>query len=222
MNGTMSTHVGLGAQYQLDLLTTSLAWTGARDDGAASVMASVMGSQGVGRVVEDGGLRVEHSMRLGVFPSPLEVAEEDEGRMRLLCRVGYRSGRLKRLGQRFAYEGLEAAVEALLVPASPTPALYGFLLSLEGFGPFAAANATQLAGRFDTQPFDSETVRHMREYHGVDRQFKKTSAELLQRAREHYTAERYRADSFLVYWWEVRAHTAWIAPGGHGSSVADH
>ena len=127
----------------------------------------------------------------------------DDGRLRELCRVGYRSQRLIRLAHRFAYESLEAAVDALLDPSRPSSELYALILSLDGFGPFAAANATALLGRYDVHPFDSETVRHMREHHGVDRQFKLPSGEVLKRARAHYTAERYGAAIFLVYWYEL-------------------
>ena len=213
MNSTLSTLVGIGAHYRLHLITHSQGWQpppqGSQEPSTTSVMASVMGgADPVASVDDSGQLRVEHRVTLGVFPSPWEMAQVDDAELRLLCRVGYRSQRMIRLGHRFAHEGLEDAIHALLAPTSPTSALYSFLLTLDGFGPFAASNATALLGRYDAHPFDSETVRHMREHHGVDRQFKQSSAELLKRAREHYSKEKFGEHIFLVYWFEVRAEPA--------------
>ncbi|CAN0467246.1 unnamed protein product, partial [Phaeothamnion confervicola] len=53
---------------------------------------------------------------------------------------------------------------------------------LKGFGPFSIANVMQLTGRFDSFPFDSETLRHFREVHKV----RKGVKEIDRRARAHY------------------------------------
>ena len=169
-----------------------------------SAISEVMsGPEAVASLDDSGAMRVKHDMVLGVFPSPQEMAVVDDGELRRLCRVGYRSQRLIRLSHRFAHEGLEGEIHRLLEPSSPTSALYSFLLSLEGFGPFAAANATALLGRYDVHPFDSESVRHMREWHGVDRHFKLTSQEMLKAARVHYSEAKYGKFIFLVYWYEL-------------------
>ena len=88
------------------------------------------------------------------------------------------------------------------MPSTPTADIQRFFLTLDGFGPFAAANAATLVGRLDCQPFDSETVRHLREFHGMDPTFRQTSAVMLDRARQHYSAEKYGKWQFAVYWFE--------------------
>ena len=93
-------------------------------------------------------------------------------------------------------------IEALLDPSKATADILRFIQTLYGFGPFAAANVVTLLGRLDSQPFDSETVRHMREFHGVDPLFHKTSAAMLELARRHYSADKYGRWQFLVYWFE--------------------
>ena len=93
-------------------------------------------------------------------------------------------------------------IEALLTPSTPTTTIYNFFLTLNGYGPFAAANATMLVGRLDTQPFDAETVRLMREFHGVDPRFRLSSAQMLDHARSHYSASRYGTWQFLAYWFD--------------------
>ena len=94
------------------------------------------------------------------------------------------------------------AIEALLELSTPTADIHRFFLGLHGFGAFAAANAAMLVGRYDCQPFDSETVRHMREFHGYDPRFRQTSAQVLEHARKHYSSERYGCWQFAVYWYE--------------------
>ena len=97
---------------------------------------------------------------------------------------------------------LGEAIEALVKPSTPTAEIYQFFLTLNGFGPFSASNLSMLVGRWDTQPFDSETVRLMREFHRLDPRFRMSSAQVLARARSHYSPEKYGRWQFLVYWFE--------------------
>lgn len=72
------------------------------------------------------------------------------------------------------------------------------LLSIYGFGKFAAENMMQLLGFFDVDAFDSETIRHMREVHGFT---DKDNKRVQEAARRRY--EPYRPFRFLAYWFEL-------------------
>ncbi|KAL8275734.1 hypothetical protein Esti_000297 [Eimeria stiedai] len=72
------------------------------------------------------------------------------------------------------------------------------LLSIYGFGRFAAENVMQLMGFFDVDVFDSETARFMREAHGVTN---KDVSSVWKAARRHF--EQYRPFQFLAYWFEL-------------------
>lgn len=72
------------------------------------------------------------------------------------------------------------------------------LLSIYGFGKFAAENMMQLLGFFDVDAFDSETIRHMREVHRcTNKDIKRVQEE----ARRRY--EPYRPFRFLAYWFDI-------------------
>ncbi|KAL8453202.1 hypothetical protein Emed_001072 [Eimeria media] len=72
------------------------------------------------------------------------------------------------------------------------------VLSLYGFGRFAAENVMQLMGFFDVDVFDSETARFMREAYGVTN---KDVNRVWEAARRHF--EQYRPFQFLAYWFEL-------------------
>ncbi|CBZ53822.1 conserved hypothetical protein [Neospora caninum Liverpool] len=72
------------------------------------------------------------------------------------------------------------------------------LLGIHGIGPFAAENILQLVGFTEVDAFDSETVRHMGEVHGVN---SKNVKEVLEKARERFA--RYSPYQFIAYWHEL-------------------
>ena len=210
MNGAFSRLVGLGRYYAVEVevvgptakeAVAAVASMERADSLGRSAMSEVM--RGGEQSVEAEGGGVRHRLTLGTFPSPWEIGSVSDAELREKCRVGYRSQRIIRLGQRFAHDGLDQQLATLLEPDTPTDAVYRFLLSLDGFGPFAASNALAMLGRFDSHPFDSETVRHMREHHKFDTDFHLTSDAVLKHARQHYSMERYGQFVFLVYWHEL-------------------
>ena len=212
MNGNFSRLIGLGREYAVEVEVIGILPTAKE---AVAGVSSVERSDSIGRsamsevmrggeqTVEAEGGSVRHRLTLGTFPSPWEVASVPDAELREKCRVGYRSQRIVRLGHRFAHENLDQQLTTLLEPSHPTASVYKFLLSLDGFGPFAASNALAMLGRFDSHPFDSETVRHMREHHKFDSDFHLTSDAVLRHAREHYSTHRYGEFVFLVYWHEL-------------------
>lgn len=45
--------------------------------------------------------------------------------------------------------------------------LLRMLCGMPGLGPFSAATLLQTLGRYDTVPCDTETLRHLRQHHGI-------------------------------------------------------
>lgn len=216
MNHCLTTKVGLGQRYRLKIdmqlpsaaasasINTSTSSDNQTDSGA--IEESILRLRTNGTTTEAmfaaDGESTAHSLTLGIFPSPFELAAIDSEELREKCRVGYRDKRIIELGDRFAHHGLEAEIHSRLL-ADTTPQLFKFLCTLNGFGPFAANNALAMLGRFDAHAFDSETVRHLREHHKIDTQFRQTSAQLLKLAKEHYSEAKYGKFIFLVYWFEL-------------------
>ncbi|PHJ25584.1 hypothetical protein CSUI_000559 [Cystoisospora suis] len=72
------------------------------------------------------------------------------------------------------------------------------LLAIHGIGPFAAQNVLQLLGFTEVDAYDSETIRHMEEVHGIKR---KTVREVHELARKRFLP--YKPYQFLAYWYEL-------------------
>lgn len=133
----------------------------------------------------------------GAFPSPGQVAGLTPSRLKSRCRVGYRAGRILRLAR--AIERGELSLVWLESPDRTTEELHARLLSLEGFGPYAAANVLTLLGRYDHLPIDTETYRHYCQQTGRPRPAndKQLDAEIT----AHYG--RYAPFQFLAYWFDL-------------------
>lgn len=144
-------------------------------------------------------LLCEHVGR-GGFPTPRQVVRAGSATLKAKCKVGYRAERIHDLASQIVTGELRLA--ELEDPTLDDDALYDRLLSLNGFGPYAAANACQLLGRYDRLPIDSETYRHYCKVKGIARpaDVKSLHAEI-----EAYYA-RYRPYRFLAYWHELWGH----------------
>lgn len=141
----------------------------------------------------------------GGFPTPGRIAALSPATLKRTCKVGYRAGRIVRLGRRVARGQLDLA--ALEDSAMPTDALYDALLEIEGIGPYAAANLCMLLGRYDRLAIDSETYRHFRQVHRV--KTPKNPAKLHRRIERFYA--RYKPFQFLAYWFELWCHYERVA-----------
>ncbi|PFH35723.1 hypothetical protein BESB_053740 [Besnoitia besnoiti] len=75
------------------------------------------------------------------------------------------------------------------------------LLAIHGIGPFAAHNILQLIGFTEVDAFDSETIRHMEEVHGVK---KKSVKDVHEVARQRFAP--YMPYQFVAYWYELWKH----------------
>jgi len=100
--------------------------------------------------------------RAGAWPSPAQLTALDEEELKRRAGVGYRAKRLILLAELFLSG---RADEAALLELSAEDARVA-LLAWPGVGPYAAAMLLVSLGHYGRIPVDTETVRHVRDYHG--------------------------------------------------------
>jgi 3-methyladenine DNA glycosylase/8-oxoguanine DNA glycosylase len=91
------------------------------------------------------------------FPTPIQLAASSEKVLRELVRVGYRAPALHELAVRVASGQFD--LEALKNSSLPTLELRKELMTINGVGPYAAANLLMLLGRHDFIPIDSWALK---------------------------------------------------------------
>lgn len=133
----------------------------------------------------------------GAFPTPERLARLTPSRLQKSCKVGYRAKRIVRLARQFVSGELTA--EWFESPERSDEEVREALLSLEGFGPYAASNVMQLLGRDDVLPIDTEGYRLHEKRTGENgpRDPKRLEAAIT----SHY--EPYRPHRFLAYWYDL-------------------
>lgn len=141
-------------------------------------------------------LLVEHVGHAG-FPTPEQVADFGEERLKTRCKVGYRAGRIAQLGRDVAEGRLD--LEWFEQPERTSNEVYDAILKLHGIGPYAAANICMLLGFYDRLAIDTETYRHYCKTYHVKRP--KDPSKLHQRIEKHYG--QYAPYPFLAYWFEL-------------------
>lgn len=124
------------------LATTNTSWSGTK-----AMVANLVALTGPG----------------GAFPTPAEVAAFGAPRLRSEARWGYRAEPLARLAEAVATGTLDLA--AWETWAGPTEALEAEILALPGFGPYAAAQALALLGRYDRIGVDTVFRAFVRRRH---------------------------------------------------------
>lgn len=135
--------------------------------------------------------------RGGAFPHEMRLARARAGTLRGRCRVGYRDQRLIDLAKMFVAGVVDE--HWLEDPGTPDEAVYKFLLTLPGVGPYAASNIMQLLGRYSRLAIDTELVRHGKSalgFVGDDRQ-------VIRQLHAHY--EPFGPHKFRSYWLEMWA-----------------
>lgn len=133
--------------------------------------------------------------RGGAFPREVRLARARAGTLRGRCRVGYRDQRLIDLAKMFVSGQVDQAW--LEDPGTPDEAVYKFLLTLPGVGPYAASNIMQLVGRYSRLAVDTELMRHGREALG----FAGEDSAVVKQLQAHY--EAFGAHKFRSYWLEM-------------------
>jgi 3-methyladenine DNA glycosylase/8-oxoguanine DNA glycosylase len=91
------------------------------------------------------------------FPSPEAIAASSPEYLREAVRVGYRAPAIHQLAVRVASGELD--LEALKISKLPTLELRKVLMTINGVGPYAAANLLMLLGRHDFIPIDSYALK---------------------------------------------------------------
>jgi 3-methyladenine DNA glycosylase/8-oxoguanine DNA glycosylase len=91
------------------------------------------------------------------FPTPEAIAASSPEFLKEKIRVGYRAPAIHQLAQRVASGTFD--IEALKMSELPTLELRKQLLTINGVGPYAAANLLMLLGRHDFIPIDSYALK---------------------------------------------------------------
>ena len=141
-------------------------------------------------------LLVEH-VGHGGFPSPAQVADFGEQRLKDRCKVGYRAGRIAKLGRDVADGALD--LDWFEHADRTSDEVHDALLMLHGIGPYAAANICMLLGFYDRLAIDTETYRHYCKTYDVKRP--RDPSKLHKRIEKHYG--QYAPYAFLAYWFEL-------------------
>ena len=109
---------------------------------------------------------------------------------------------------------MDGAVGALELETSQAEIaeLHRALLKLPGMGPFTAANALMLLGRFDMVPADSETARQIKQAHGKTGISPRNLQEVTQKVRiySHLSLAKASIGVMLI------ARKSWVAGAGAG------
>ena len=91
------------------------------------------------------------------FPSPASIASSSPEYLKEVVRVGYRAPAIHQLAVRVASGELD--LEALRTSEMPTLELRKELMTINGVGPYAAANLLLILGRSDFIPVDSWALK---------------------------------------------------------------
>ncbi len=91
------------------------------------------------------------------FPTPADIADTDQERLRSGAGLGYRAPYVLELARAVASGALD--LEELKIADVPTPELREQLLAIKGVGEYAAANLLMLLGRYNFVPVDSWALK---------------------------------------------------------------
>lgn len=114
--------------------------------------------QSAGRVVTPAVSRIETSIApTKSFPTPEAIAASNPETIREKIRVGYRAPAIHELAVRVASGKFD--LETLKHSTLPTLELRKELMTINGVGPYAAANLLMILGRHDFIPIDSYALK---------------------------------------------------------------
>ncbi len=100
----------------------------------------------------------------GTFPTPVQVVEHGEDRLRKELRLGFRSRVLAESTLRLLDEGRMDEKGDLVAGGIA----YEDLLSLRGVGAYSASHMMMLLGDFSRVPVDSEVIRFCKDRYGIE------------------------------------------------------
>lgn len=109
------------------------------------------------KLVERFGACLEGEPEKRAFPNPASIAASSPEVLKEAVRVGYRAPALHQLAVRVASGQLD--LESLKTSTLSTLELRKYLLTINGVGPYAAANLLMILGRHDFIPIDSYALK---------------------------------------------------------------
>ncbi|KAH0698543.1 hypothetical protein KY284_012758 [Solanum tuberosum] len=132
---------------------------------------------------------------IGDFPSPRELASFREEELNDKGKFGYRAGDLIKLAKQVANGKIkfDSADEG-----------HYSKLKINGAGPFTTNTIMMCIGHYHNIPIDTETLRHMKEFHGLNMRKRKKgpiSVETKAKIQEFYKI--YHPFESLAYWFEL-------------------
>ncbi|KAL2472293.1 Uncharacterized protein Adt_40429 [Abeliophyllum distichum] len=130
----------------------------------------------------------------GNFPTPRELVSLNDKTLNQRCNLGYRASNILRLAQQIQNGTLKLSAFEENYDLQSTEELYRKLLSIKGFGPFACANVMMCIGFYQKIPVDTETIKHLKEVHGMKFPTK--------RATTVQIYDKYEPFQCLAYWME--------------------
>ncbi|XP_059294887.1 uncharacterized protein LOC132047936 [Lycium ferocissimum] len=139
---------------------------------------------------------------IGDFPSPEELASFREEELKGKAKFGYRAADLIILAKQVVDGKINLSnIEKDDIGDIPSAR---FKLKINGAGPFTIDTIMMCAGIYDNIPIDSETVRHMKELHGLNlRKRKKGSISLRKKDKLQQFYKLYHPFQCLAYWFEL-------------------
>nr|CAD1828294.1 unnamed protein product [Ananas comosus var. bracteatus] len=138
--------------------------------------------------------------QIGDFPSPEELAHLDADYLAKRCKLGYRAQRIISLAKSIVEGNLEIKkLEDLCegYTLSSYDKLDEELSRLSGFGPFTRANVLMCMGFYHKIPADSETIRHLKQFHR-----RSCAVQSVQKDIDAIYG-KYAPYQFLAYWSEL-------------------
>lgn len=109
------------------------------------------------KLVDQFGMSLDGRTEKHAFPDPASIAAGRPEVLKEAVRVGYRAPAIHQLAVRVASGQLD--LESLKTSNLPTLELRKELLSINGVGPYAAANLLMILGRHDFIPIDSYALK---------------------------------------------------------------
>lgn len=139
---------------------------------------------------------------IGDFPSPEELASFREEELKGKGKFGYRAADLITL----AKQVIDGIIKLSMFEKDDTvdePSTR-FNLKINGVGPFTTNTIMMCIGYYDSIPIDSETLRHMKQFHGlILRRRKKRLITLQTKDKIQQFYKSYHPFQSLAYWFEL-------------------
>ncbi|KAJ8548855.1 hypothetical protein K7X08_029836 [Anisodus acutangulus] len=139
---------------------------------------------------------------IGDFPSPEELTNFREEELKSKGKFGYRAADLIILAKQVVDGKINLSkFEKDDIADEPSAR---FKLKINGAGPFTTHTIMMCSGYYHNIPIDSETIRHIKEFHGLNvRKRKKRSINFHTKDKIQQVYKLYHPFQCLAYWFEL-------------------